>query len=408
MRIPFQRFVYNIFFRLSPLLILVLLELSLRFLGIGEDYRSFQRSPDKNRYVLNADFYQRFMAPEQFDTLAFPLQEFPVEKAVGTRRIFLVSDQSLFSLFPQAADKPVLTALQDAGRMQYEFIQLAAPLSNSFAVRRLILDVRRYSPDACVILSGANEFYGLPRKSTWIRDSDNYYGIAAYVFLKNNRFFQMLERFVYLKNPSATQFPPQNIDDWGISRGSRTYTESRSMFRRNLDRITGKNHFPVFVLTVPVNIKQMPYRSDFSDKELSDAEIVRECSILVSNTDRFTLERWIGELEAWEPGSAVSYYCRAMISEREEEYGKAIEHYRRALEEDIFRVRSEPEINADIREICQKNGAILIDAEAVFLKESDEGLNIHKFFRNGTALNDHGQSLFRALIEDSLKVYFEN
>lgn len=408
MKNSFRRFIYNVFFRLSPLFILVLLELSLRFLGIGESYRVFEPSPDKQHYELNANFYKRYMAAEQFDTLVFPHQEFSIHKAAETRRIFLIADQSLFSLCPQAAETPFLSSITGADSLRYEIIQLAVPLTNSFAVRRMAIDIRRYSPDACIIVSGANEFYGLPRKSSWIRDADNYYGISAYVFLKKNRFFQVLERFIYLKNPSPEQFPPKNIDEWGIPRRSGQYAESRSLFQRNLKVLAKNAEIPVFLVTLPVNFKAAPYRSDFSDKELSDAEIIRECAILVSNADRFTLERWISELKAWEPESAAYYYCQAMIDEREEEYTQALEHYKQSVERDIFRARSEPDINEDIRNISSENKAILIDAEAGFLLDSRNGLDIQRYLRDGRRLNTEGERLFKNIILDSLRSYFEN
>lgn len=409
MKISFRRFIYNVFFRLSPLFILVFLELLLRFIGIGESYRIFERSADKQKYELNANFYKRFMAAEQFDTLAFPHQEFSVHKAPETRRIFLIADHSLFSLYPGAAESPFLSSVTGADNsIRYEIIQLAVPLTNSFAVRRMAMDIRRYSPDACIILSGANEFYGLPRKSSWIRDSDNYYGISAYVFLKNNRFFQLLERFVYLKNPRSEQFPPKNIDEWGVPRESGPYTESRALFRRNLESIVRNAEVPVFLVTLPVNIKAAPYRSDFSDKELSDNEIIRECAILVNNADRFTLERWIDELKAWEPESAAYFYCRAMIDEREGEYIQALEHYKHAVAEDMFRVRSEPDINEDIRNISSEDKVILIDAEAGFLRNSQNGLAVRRYFKDGRKLNAGGETLLKNIILDSLRSYFEN
>jgi tetratricopeptide (TPR) repeat protein len=405
MKVSFRRFVYNIFFRLSPLLILILLELSLRFLGVGQSYRLFELSEDKSSYVLNPRFYGRFMVTEQFDSLAFPSQRFSVRKTGNTQRIFLIADQSLFTLIPSVAETPLIQNTKNDS-LNFEYIQLAVPHGNSFTVRRILRDIRHYDPDACVVLSGGNEFYGLPRKSAWVRDAHNYHGINAYIYLKKNRFLQILERFVYLKNDPVTQFPPANIDEWGIPRGSQTYTESRELFRRNLKNLIRKNDIPVFVATLPLNLKQAPFRSDFSDKELSDADIVRECSILVSNADRFTLERWINELKAWEPETAAYYYCQAMIDERREQPEEALQHYRKAVEEDIFRVRPEPDINEDIRNIVLREGAMLIDMEKAFLDASGGALKVQRLFTRERTLNPRGQALLREEIRHAVERYF--
>lgn len=402
MKVSFRRFIYNIFFRLSPLLILVLIELSLRFLGIGDSYRLFRLSDDKNHYELNPLFYQRYMAAEQFPDLRLPKQRFPIEKTPNSKRVFLLADQSLFSLIPDAARKALLEDFYGSDSLKYEIVQVAVPQGNSFSIRHLIQEIRKYEPDAALLLTGNNEFYGLPRKSNWIKDADYYWGLRAYVAMKQYRFFQMLERFVYIKNDPTDIFPPPDPDTWAVPRESQTYREVQSLFTRNLQNIADKTKFPVFFVSFPVNIKQVPYRSDFKDKELLDADFARECAILVNNADRFMLERWIQELQAWEPGTAISYYCLAMTLERGKASDDALENYRKAVEMDLFRVRNAIAFNADLREISSRENVFLIDAEKAFRERSDGGLRINRYFVNGITLNESGKHLFRELLREEL------
>ncbi|MDD3716604.1 MAG: hypothetical protein PHT46_05815 [Candidatus Marinimicrobia bacterium] len=402
MKLSFLRLIYNIFFRLSPLLILALIELSLRFLGAGDSYRLFQHTDDKSHYELNPLFYQRFISAEQFPDIRLPEQRFPAEKSPDSKRIFLLADQSLFALIPDALQKALLEDFYGSDSVRYEIIQVAVPHGNSFSVRHLIQEIRKYEPDAALLLTGNNEFYGIPRKSNWIKDADNYWGLRAYVAMKQFRFFQVLERFVYIKNDPAVAFPPPDPDAWAVPRESLSYREVQSLFTRNLENIADKAKFPVIFVSIPVNLKQVPYRSDFKDKELLDADFARECAILVNNADRFMLERWIQELQAWEPGTAIGYYCQAMILEREKDSDMALENYRKAAEMDLFRVRNAIAFNADIREIGSRENVFLIDTEKTFREYTEGGLHINRYFVNGITLNESGKLLFRKLLRDGL------
>lgn len=402
MKQVFRRILYDAFFRLSPLLILVLLELSLRFLGVGDSYRLFRLSEDRTMYELNPAYYQRYISAEQFPDLKHPEMAFSVNKPPQKRRIFLLADQTLFTLIPEAAENAVLNDFYGHDSLKYEIIQVAVPHGNSFSIRHLVKEIRRYDPDAALLLTGNNEFYGLPRKSNWIQDTDNYWGLRTYVAMKKYRFFQVLERFVYSKNTPVTQFPPRDIDSWAVTYESATYREIHALFTRNLRSITAKRTFPLYLLSLPVNFKHIPYRSDFRDKELSDSEFARECAILVKNADRFMLERWIQELQAWEPETAIYYYCMALIREHEKDSVAALDYYRKAVEMDVLRVRNAIAFNADIREISSRENVFLIDAEKAFMDRADGGLAVDRFFMNGISLNENGKIYFRELMREAL------
>ncbi len=406
MKTSFRRFAYNIFFRLSPLLILLLLELSLRFLGVGESYVLFNVSADKQDYELNPKYYRRFISAEQFPDLDILHQRFPVSKAEHTKRIFLIGDQSFCSLFPDANREQILPGFYGPDSTYYDVVQLAAPLSNSFALAHLVGKLSGYDADACIVLSGAAEFYGLPQKSSWMQDIHNYWGLSAYVTLKAHRFLQVLDRFVYLKRDRDGVFPPADIDQWTVPAGSGQYRESLDFYERNLKRMTGNADFPLFFVNLPVNIKVHPYRSNFNDTEMKDAAIAKECAVLVDNADRFSLDRWIGELGAWEPETAIYYYCLAMINERRGEKEAAVKHYEEALRRDGFRVRPQPGTDRLLREYTALNGNVSVDVRAEAKAAASGGLTVNRFFQNGTALNERGKTFFTDMLRTALTEYY--
>ena len=402
MKTSFRRSLYNVFFRLSPLLILVLLELSLRFLGLGESYTLFRESGDGSHYELNPAYYRRFVSAEQFPDVKVLDQRFPVEKPAGSKRVFLIGDQSFCMLFPEANREQVLRDFYGPDSTRYDIVQIAVPLSNSFALTHIVKKLAFYDADACIVLSGAAEFYGLPQKSGWVRDIDNYWGLRAYVTLKAHRFLQVLDRFVYLKKDGNTRFPPRNIDEWIISGGSPAYEQVLSYYARNLSSMARLAEFPLYFVNPPVNLNRRPYRSDFNDKEMKDEELARECAILVDNADRFSIDRWIGELQAWEPETAIYYYCRAMINERRGEAPEAVGNYEKALALDVFRVRPQPDAAELIREMTAGEAASLIDVQEAMKAHSAEGLNIDRYFRDGLSLNGDGKEIVLSMLRSAL------
>ncbi|MCK4813803.1 MAG: hypothetical protein KAT14_07690 [Candidatus Marinimicrobia bacterium] len=408
MKVSFRQRAYSIFFRFSPLLIVVLLELGLRLWGIGDSYLLFSTSSDKQYYELNHLYYRRFVAAEQFNDIPILPQRFPVKKSNNTRRIFLIGDQSLCSYFPDANTKQILPDFYDSDSLYYDIIQIAVPYTNSFAMVRLVKCLNRYDADGYVVVSGANEFYGIPRKSKWMEDIDNYWGLTAYVTLKNHRFLQILERFVYLKKDSHTEFPPADIDEWAVPYQSDLYLEAESYFERNLKRMIKKAEKPLFLVSLPENIKIRPYRSFFDDKELQDADIAQECAVLVDNADRFTIDRWINDLKAWEPQTAIYYHCLAKINEHEGQTEEALKNYARALDLDVFRVRSNAHFNDLIDMYSGMYGKGLIDVRGSMLNATSKGLYIDRYFSNGLAFNNRGKKQFTDKIKESLTHYFQS
>ncbi|MDZ7795913.1 MAG: hypothetical protein U5N56_02220 [Candidatus Marinimicrobia bacterium] len=247
MKTSFRRLAYNIFFRLSPLLIVVLLELSLRFLGLGQSYKLFELSEDKQHYELNPHYYRRFVSTEQFPDVDILQQRFPKKKDENSKRIFLIGDQSFCSAFPDANKRQIVPDFYGPDSTYYDIVQLAVPLSNSFALQHLVKKLSHYGADAGVILSGSGEFYGLPQKSAWMQDIHNYWGLTMYVNLKAHRFLQLLDRFVYMKKEENTEFPPQDIDEWAISCEAGDFREILAFYERNIQRMTETAEFPLFL-----------------------------------------------------------------------------------------------------------------------------------------------------------------
>ena len=365
----------------------------------------FNKTDDELFYELNPKYYRRFVSAKQFPDVNILAQKIPVEKPDNSYRIFVIGDHTLCSSFPDANETPLIEDFRDEDGTLFDFVQLAVPYTNSFAVRRLVKNAGKYDADACVIFTGSNEYYGIPRKSDWMQDIDNYWGLGLYVTMKNHRFMQVLDRFVYLKKEAQTTFPPENIDEWTVPYDSEAFWEPIQYFERNMKGLSQKSKCPLILVTLPVNIVSMPYRSMFVDKELKDEKFARECAVLVDNSDPFTIERWINDLEAWEPGTSIFYYCKAMIAEGEGKSEEALSYYKKALEEDAFRVRMNQEIHNIIKNTSEYPNIELIDLSSYMNSMADNGLTIDRYFTDGIHLNERGKKIVLDQIRSRIESY---
>lgn len=144
----------------------------------------------------------------------------------------------------------------------------------------------------------------------------------------------------------------------------------------------------------------------FADKELKDNDLARECAVLTANSDRFIIDRWINDLESWEPESAILYYCKAMIAEAEGQEKEALEYYNKALELDAFRVRFNRDMYWSIVKYSSQENIEHIDLFKISNEATADGLHVDKYFSDGIVLNKQGKDLFVSTARSALIEYF--
>ena len=403
-----RRTAYNIFFRLSPLLIVILIEAALRFFGVGNSLIMFRDSEDGFKKELNPKHYHRYVSERQFEKIEILSQDFPKVKDPNTYRVFLVSDHTLIAAVPEAQTEPLVQDFNLLNGKKVDLIQITVPFTDSFAVKRMLRSLKRYDADACLVFTGQNEFYGLPQKSIWMRDIRNYWGVSSYATMKNHRLVQILDKFLYLNKDIQKQFPPENPDAWLVEADSMVYREIYSYFNRNLKAMSNKSNFPIFYVKLPVNLKHQPYRSFFDDKELIDQDFTKECSTLLKEADKYTLNRWLEDLYAWEPETAIYYYCKAMIEEHNNELDLAHKDYLKAVRLDAFKVRMDTSFTNLINKAGMVEPHRIIDLEAFLKASSDNPSMFCDCFINGIELDAQSKLLLSELIRLELTTYFSD
>lgn len=404
MKQSLNKAIKNIYFRLSPFLILAAIELLLLVFSMGQSYRLFKRSDDS--YALNVHYPARYYSREQFETVSLDSFSVPIEKEEGTRRIFLIGDQSVYSMMSRQQLKDLTEPFKDDSGRINQIYSIIIPYANSFAVNGLARDLKSYSPDAVIALTGMAEFYGLPRRSKWLKDISNYGGVKLYTYLKKYRLVQLLESFLYIEKDAPRDFPPKDIENFVVPYASDLYVITESHFQKNLRNLRHGEEYPLFLVTLPINYKAEPYRSIFEDDEMNDRAIALECSTLLNNSDIFSIQRWLKDLKEWEPGTASYYYCNAKIREKEGDREDALKNYIKSRNMDGFRYLMQSDFNTDIRNACRLWGYELIDAETKLIEDSKNHMSIDNYFYDSSSLNTMGITTLKMMIRDSIKDYF--
>ncbi len=149
---------------LLPFLILGLVEMSLRIFHYGHDLSLFAEYPADNRYlILNPDASRRYFSNQENATTG-NIEPFKKKKDPGTLRIFVLGESTTIGYpyfhngsFHRWLQYRLMRTFPDRN---FEIINLSLTAVNSYTVLGFAKEVVNYEPDAVLIYSGHNEYYG--------------------------------------------------------------------------------------------------------------------------------------------------------------------------------------------------------------------------------------------------------
>ena len=325
-----------------------LLELTLRMAHFGNDYPLFVAVPDHPDYlVANKDFSRRYFGSGSFAPSP-QLDFFRAEKQPGTLRIVFQGESSALG-FPYthgaAPSRMLEQRLQTAlPSRNIEVINTALTAINSYTLLDQADEIIDQHPDAVMIYTGHNEFYGVYGAGS--THSLPPTALAAYLKLRHLRTVQLLGRIVAGTTAAARgsrQDAPRTVmemmaGDQQIPLGSETYKKGVQQFRANLDALLSRYRgrgIRVFIGTVASNLRDQP--------------------------------PFAGE-------QAKSLYQQAKAYDAGGDSTRALTVYREARDRDELRFRAPEEFNDIIREEAHRNGAELVDTERALEVASPRGI----------------------------------
>jgi tetratricopeptide (TPR) repeat protein len=340
---------------LMPLIILGLLEAGLRLFSYGDDLSLFVPGADRQHLKVNRIVGKRFFGEFEYTT---PLPEsFLKDKPANGYRIFVLGESTVMG-FPYDANcaftRILQRRLQDCfPQRSIEVCNLGMTAINSYALLDFADEVLKQKPDAVLIYTGHNEYYGAlgvaSMKSgsvpAWIKKIQLHV-VHLRIYQLLQRSFELLARAVHpkneadLKNTLMQQMVGRNL----IPRSSAMYAEGLNQFRDNIRSVLTiftEAHIPVIISDLVSNEKDVP--PFFSARD-----------------------------GIYPPADSV--YQSARCLEANSLFDSAKAEYLRAKDLDMVRFRAPEDVNAIIADCAASSGVYYLSLKSLFERNSPNGI----------------------------------
>jgi tetratricopeptide (TPR) repeat protein len=332
---------------LLPFLVLFLLEGGLRIFHYGYDTSLFMEYPRDQRYqVLNPNASRKYFT----DPAMAPTgnsEPFKKIKDENTCRIFVLGESTTIG-YPYFHNGSFHRWLQYRlmrtfpGR-SFEIINLSVTAVNSYTVLGFAKELVDDQPDAVLIYSGHNEYYGTLGVASTSRLSGNRTLIRLLLAMRRLRLTQLLTNgyrklaglFSTGKNYSGETLMQVMVADGHIPYGSAAYQRGLDQFETNMDetlKLFSDRHIPVYISNLVSNEKDM---KPFVSVEPND--------------------------------NAANNYSLGRLAYERGDTGQAGAYFTKAIDLDGLRFRAPSAMNGIIARLCSKyRDAHLVDAHSEF------------------------------------------
>jgi len=367
-----------------PALLLGIAEGALRLLGVGflTDVTVPCTMRGRPASCYNLFFPAPFFPPGMIKTpQAYAI---PAEKPRGTFRIFVLGESAAMGDPDPAYGFSRYLEMMLAERfpsMKFEVVNTGSVAINSHVLLPIAKGLANQQPDLFIIYSGNNEVVGPYGPGTALTSSSMTLPvIRSSIFLRSTRLGQLLTKLGTQKREWGGM---EMFLDKQVPVRSPLMQHAYSNFEANLrDTVTiaRDSGARVIVATVATNLRDCaPFASLHREGLSQDAlrsftELVRRGSELESG------RAYAEALKTYESAAQIDdQYAELEFRIARSlwmlgDYPAAREHFLRARDLDTLRFRADSEINDINRAVASSSGAELVDAEAVFAKESPNGI----------------------------------
>ncbi|MVM32017.1 hypothetical protein GO755_18350 [Spirosoma sp. HMF4905] len=342
---------------LFPFVLLAVIEGLLRLFGYGHDLRLFVEDPKQKGFlVMNQYTSEKYFSETENATIG-NFEPFQKQKAYGTFRIFVLGESTTIG-YPYMHNGSFHRWLQyrlihTFPNKEFEIINLALTAVNTYTVADFAKQLTDYKPDAVLVYTGHNEYYGALGIGSTSGLAHNPTLLRLLIKLREYRLVQLLSNTI---NGIRKVVSGQKIDlrenlmkrmaaDQQITYGSATYQAGIDQFKTNLNdlcRQLSEQHIPVFISNLVSNEKDLkPFISS--------------------------------------PGngatSAQAQYQLANQAYAKGNFSDAKKEYVRAKELDMLRFRAPETMNQLIQEAATSYpGVTLVDTKRTFETHSPHGI----------------------------------
>jgi tetratricopeptide (TPR) repeat protein len=369
---------------LIPLLILVFAELCLRVFNYGDNLNLFIEAPNDARYwMLNPDASKRYFTNQTIATTG-NRELFAKVKAANTIRIFVLGESTTIG-YPYFHNGSFHRWLQYRLMHSYpdknfEIINLSLTAVNSYTVLGFARDVVNYQPDAVLIYSGHNEYYGAMGVGSTQAISGNPHLVN---FILRLREFKLVQLFSHLyqsigklavKNTGSGESRMQlMVASQEIAYKSDLYNRGVEQFKYNMGetiKLFNDHHIPVLVSNLVSNEKDLKPFIDIQPRHSKYPAFENDYKFGVKayqDKDYKSAVKCLTAANQQYNGSALCNYYLAKTAYEESNYTLAKTCFDNARKLDALRFRAPDELNVAVAQLCNRYPyAHLVDTKAAF------------------------------------------
>ncbi|WP_158563196.1 tetratricopeptide repeat protein [Chitinophaga silvatica] len=371
---------------LFPFFILGAVEGLLRVFNYGHDLQLFITAPGKeDYYVLNPSASLKYFSNEQIATTGNK-ELFKKVKDTNSIRIFVLGESTTIG-YPYFHNGSFHRWLQyrlwhNYPNKQFEIINISLTGVNSYTVAGFAKEIIPYQPDAVLIYTGHNEYYGALGAGSTDKVAGSPFMIKLVLKLRELRLTQLISNtFNKIRFLNSTTNSPADgktrmelmVANQQIQIGSELYKRGIEQFTNNMGQALGvldKAHIPVFIsnlvsseydlfpfISAPVDSIKYP---DFNKS-------YREGQDLIAKGDSIAAQKaFLSANNIFGQHAGCNYYLGLLsLNARDSVAGKA--YFDNARDYDVLRFRAPSKLNEVIAQLCTRyKQAHLVDVRSVF------------------------------------------
>lgn len=341
-----------------PVLFLILLEFFLRLGSYGGNLDLFI-FPERfgGKYgMLNHHYHEKFF----FRTATFQAGRgdvFLKEKPKNGFRVFVLG-ASTTEGFPYGYNGMFSLVIRDMledvlPERHVEVVNLGITATNTYTIYDQAREILEYEPDAILIYSGQNEYYGalgvasseiIGRNPDYVRAYMNLYRYRTFLIVRDTVGWLLNRLTGYNKNEESGTLMQRMTGEHAIPLDSELYKAGMNQFSDNLDvilEIFREDGVPVFLSSLVSNLKDHPPFHSVETENHPTADKVFE---------------------------------RAREEYSAEDYSDALQSFRYARDLDGLRFRAPSSFNEIIRKKAEQNGVWYVPMKEIMSAHSENGI----------------------------------
>lgn len=375
---------------LIPLIILLLIELSLRVLHYGHNLSLFiEYKGDKDFLVLNPDASKKYFTDQDMATTG-NREIFKKKKDNNTLRIFVLGESTTIG-YPYFHNGSFHRWLQyrlthTFPDKKFEIINLSLTAVNSYTVLGFAKEVVNYEPDAVLIYTGHNEYYGALGAASTQRIGSNPYITNLVLKLRDLRLAQLV---INLYEKMKTAFGTNNMSSGGsrmklmvanqdIPYHSAIYEKGVIQFKSNMDAIMSlfnNRHIPLFVSNLISNEKDLKPFISFKADSLKLPGFKTNFTLgqkAFEEKDLNAANAYFKKADQIYNLSALCNYYLGQSAYLQGDFAQAKKYFAKAKDLDGLRFRAPEQFNDIIAQLCNKYpNTHLVDTRSAFEAAED-------------------------------------